>query len=392
MKSFHAPEWANRYAGKICTIVGKGPSVEFLSSDDFGKETGPVIGIRQAANAAIRFCGIRPLFGLELNQQNEGNVFSPLAIRSGTILAGPDTGTLFDETENAYRLDWNDIGPKAEWRYSVQVAMRLAKWWGCRKMVLIGFDASTHEGLGFFKGVKHEDSKYGDPARYLKQKQRFIDELIGMGLEFEFRTPDRKCRLDWSFVIPTRGNAARALEFSKNIPRDREFIFITPDLESAPVGRVAYFIRPLEGPAKATDYGMRQARGKWVAWLADDLEFESADWFSRLQNHRRKNPRAKVIGFNDKLATGEPRSRGRWAAYGAADREWFVSHYPSNPFGRYGWDNDVRDWAASENVWSFAEEIGIRHPVDLSARDSDREKIDRNLWHRRREEYDKFTA
>lgn len=134
-----------------------------------------------------------------------------------------------------------------------------------------------------------------------------------------------------------------------------------------------------KGCARSVHYGVVRAVGDWFVWLCDDHQYPDADWFEKFLIYRAENPGVKVIAFDSGYGIKD------CAPIGAAERKWYLEHYPEPVYEHYGWDNEIQGLAVKEGVFGGAYHILIQdrpgNPIqELKDRDAP-------LWEKRRAEF-----
>ena len=134
-----------------------------------------------------------------------------------------------------------------------------------------------------------------------------------------------------------------------------------------------------KGCARSVHYGAVRAKGDWFVWLADDHEYPDAEWFEKFLAYRAENPGMKVIAFSSGMGGMD------YASIGAAERKWYLEHYPEPVYEHYGWDNEIQGLAVKEGVFGGAYHILIQDTPGFPIQEfKDR---DAPLWEKRRAEF-----
>lgn len=171
-----------KFAGKVCNIIGKGPSLDYIQPSDLAD--GPVIAINESIHQMENMIPCpKDLF---LMQQDTGINCRP---KAATMLLYFYIKHLYPEVKNRYVFTDTDFG-RGRHGLTVLVAIACARYMGCTGVRLICFDACVNKKLDYAKCIGHEPvrTSSGDKRRFLTHR-RLIDEA-SQGLDVEWRIPE----------------------------------------------------------------------------------------------------------------------------------------------------------------------------------------------------------
>lgn len=191
LDKFHPPGWRSmkpitelkdKYKGKTCHIVAKGPSVAHLNAADF--DDGPVIAINEAVenveriSRAIHRGWKNDLYSL---QKDRGFVRPR---KSTLLLSEAQSKDAFPDYDNRYIFDTKLWFEGDE--FSANCALKISQLFGCDKIKLMCFDACTHSDFNTLIGGKLVPH---DVGKYKREGQRIRDLIEKDGLKVEWLTP-----------------------------------------------------------------------------------------------------------------------------------------------------------------------------------------------------------
>jgi hypothetical protein len=178
-------EFLEMFKGKEVFVVGKGPSLEFVSSDIF-LPVSPVICLNDAIVAIERLNIPNQLFSL----QKDGYVMDMVEPASNTVLILQSTpgysGEWFPNHPKRILVDpLTDLGFEHEEATSAEMAIRFACMLGCSHIHLISCDVLANGDTRTFsprnKEVFIDDTKV---ATYSHAKYRIMLQLENLSYDF----------------------------------------------------------------------------------------------------------------------------------------------------------------------------------------------------------------
>jgi len=144
-------ELFGRFPGRICAIVGSGPSLRHVRAAMLG--AGPVIVLNRAIRA-VEALGLATPVAVFSMQKDGCGVRTPHADCPGAVTRRPHRAALLVSRQESceclpdYRPRYlfdavADLGADAWWEFSANCAIRLARLMGCAALRLLSFDAAT---------------------------------------------------------------------------------------------------------------------------------------------------------------------------------------------------------------------------------------------------------
>ena len=165
------------FKGQTGYIIGKGPSLDKLSPNDFD-DTGPIIAVNEA------------IFKLEqLDLENQTFLVQDPALRE---FAKPTKITVILEERicGFYRiypnkLQYSRINMGLPHKVlSAIVAIRILKQWGVTRIVMLAFDACINEDTRYAKIVGYPSDEIRPAKRFLGHKPQLIKNLADIDYSF----------------------------------------------------------------------------------------------------------------------------------------------------------------------------------------------------------------
>jgi len=196
---------SEKYNGQTCWIVGKGPSLEFLTTEHVG--LGPVITINQAV-LKIEELGIKnPVYsmqkdggeyrdgkathelipdcafsGIKCNNSCEGMVRPQKAV---LLIHEHESKFCFPDYPRRIIFDCMDLLGRNE--FSLIMAIQISRIMGCDKIVFVSCDLHDNGDSRTF--VHGQGTKF--ISEYINQARKFKKHLMGIGAKYEFVTPQK---------------------------------------------------------------------------------------------------------------------------------------------------------------------------------------------------------
>lgn len=172
MEGYSIERLKDKYKDQVAYVVGKGPSLDKLTPEYF-KEPGPVICVNDSINLIPKLD--HPIFvtqsDLNLKEDclpKDENVAMLLHIRLQKFYRNFHNKYFFHGSQ----LDPNLAGPGGA------VGSCFGKYMGCKKIVLLCFDACVNKNTAYAKCVGYESNRWGmSPNRFLQHRQK-IDKFL----------------------------------------------------------------------------------------------------------------------------------------------------------------------------------------------------------------------
>lgn len=173
----------DKFEGKVLTIVGKGPSLDYLDKTDFPHD-GPVIGINEAI-FKLEELGI-DAYGLQQDVSLKKSCwpdYSPIFVsrQARSWYMGHPECYIFANTQLG--LSKNAL--------SVSAAIEIGKRLGVASFRLVCFDACVNGQTAYAKCVGYEPEKGGFRDRFLKHRSKILSRTIGYDVEWLIPEPKK---------------------------------------------------------------------------------------------------------------------------------------------------------------------------------------------------------
>ena len=195
----------NLHIGKTIYMVGKGPSLDNLSSIIFPEDC-----IIIATNEAIHKVESLDLQNPTYVVQQDVGLQETCRPKNATILASYKCRSFYVDYPKKYlyhtsnfKLNYSSL--------SVIVAIEVAKFMGSRDFVFVSFDSCLNKDTGYAKIIGHGPEGGGDPDRFLKHKRKIIFQ-------------SRDCNINWLLPLPNMSHQDIKNQFEEY--KDIEWVHI----------------------------------------------------------------------------------------------------------------------------------------------------------------------
>lgn len=194
------------YKGQTVWIIGKGPSLQYLTKEDIG--LGPVITINQAILKVEEIGLPNPVYSMQKDGGDRKQVYIPYKLNppecNYTSSCGDKCGSMrrpkqgatllvhkheslycFSDYSPRYVFDWTELGLKCN-RFSQVVAIKIGILMGCEKFYFVSFDAHVNGCLYSFTpdvGIAGEFSPFKSHVWKVKRHLK--------GINHEWITPKK---------------------------------------------------------------------------------------------------------------------------------------------------------------------------------------------------------
>ena len=171
-----AKEIRGFFEGKGCYIIGKGPSLDMLSEDDFEFDW-PVLAINESIHKVETLKISNEIIGIHQDLNCTRNCVP----KRSWMIVGPRVAHLYRNRERTF--NFGSIMPRSR-SLTGTICVELAKLFKASPVVMLCFDAAMGGGNGYAKVIGHKPS--GDPKRFVRFRKLF--EAKGTQ---EYRYPKR---------------------------------------------------------------------------------------------------------------------------------------------------------------------------------------------------------
>lgn len=169
------------FDGQHVWIVGKGPSLDYLTRRYFGE--GPVIGLNEAIHKVESLALDNVTFGL---QQDTGLRNTCLPTRGSSLFVSTRSMNFYADYSFLIPFKNEDLGLEPS-GLSVSAALRIAKRLGATGVTLLCFDGAMGEDMKYASCVGYGSEAGGPPSRFLTHKA--IIEANAQGLPLTWIRP-----------------------------------------------------------------------------------------------------------------------------------------------------------------------------------------------------------
>jgi len=187
------------YKGQTVWIVGKGPSLQYLTKKHIG--LGPVITINESIIKIEEIDLPNPIYSMQKDggDRRRYQGVCPLILKPDcdyTPNCGDKCGGMYRPKKGAtllvhkheslycfpdysprYVFDWQELGFRCN-QFSQIIAVKIGSWMGCAKFNFISFDAHTNGCLGSYVpgiGVTHTDPGFINHTRKIRRHIKHLN-------------------------------------------------------------------------------------------------------------------------------------------------------------------------------------------------------------------------
>ena len=153
----------NKY-DKGCYIIGKGPSLDNLVFEDF-KDDWPILCLNESIHKIESLGLINDIYVM----QQDDTITDTCKPQKATMLITRKCESFYKDIVNKLFFSVGQFG-LGEKSYSVIVAIRMARFLGCKELVLYGFDAVKNGNCDYAECIGHPSSDGGMPDRFTRHK------------------------------------------------------------------------------------------------------------------------------------------------------------------------------------------------------------------------------
>lgn len=168
-----------------CYVIGKGPSIDRLSEEDFTDRDDPIICINESVHVIEKLELPNPLFVF----QQDMSLRETCLPKRATLILAKHASHWYSKLKSKIIIDVKDYKSKAT-NLSVHVVTMLLKDLGCSCITYMGFDACLTGDTTYSQIVDYEPTRGGNPKRFLDHK-KVIEESCG-DLPHKFRLPRKR--------------------------------------------------------------------------------------------------------------------------------------------------------------------------------------------------------
>jgi len=171
-------DFADQFAGKVCYIIGKGPSLDNLSLDDFPESDAPIIAINEAIHKVESLGLPNPTF---MMQQDTYVGEDALPIDATVLLECKAVG-LYHDYEKLQMFCWHELGVNHR-NCTAALAAAFAQKFNAERLVMLCLDACAKGTLGYAGCIGKNPESYGPGDRFLKHR-KMIESSTTLPIEW----------------------------------------------------------------------------------------------------------------------------------------------------------------------------------------------------------------
>jgi len=161
------------FEGKVCQIVGKGPSLDYLRADHF--DDGPIIALNEAALQVETLELPNKLFCL----QQDAKLRDTCYCKSATMLISNKAANFYAKYDGVFVFDSRQYNLPLN-SLSVSAAIAIARSLGATGFAMMCFDACVTGHLTYAKCIKYDVTWGGSPDRFRTHRRKIEKHLVGM--------------------------------------------------------------------------------------------------------------------------------------------------------------------------------------------------------------------
>jgi len=171
----------HHFEGKDCYIVGKGPSLDNLSIEDFASNDLPIICVNESIRKVESLDLPNKLFMI---QQDAWLTNTCKPSKTGTtLLLGTACQHWYADVTEKYCFHNLDIGLNKQ-QITAIYAIKIAQHCGATGLKLLCFDAAMSQNTGYAQIVGYSPLAGGDPKRFLNHREGLLKHAEPLLLEF----------------------------------------------------------------------------------------------------------------------------------------------------------------------------------------------------------------
>ena len=156
------------FNGKACYIVGKGPSLDFLSEKDFPDATLPVICINESIHKVEKLTITNQLFCM----QQDTSLKDTCRPKRAILICSTPARYWYRDVTKMYTFLVTSFGikhPTLTAGYAIKMALSL----GTTSFVFLCFDACVNKKTAYAKCIGYECTRGGNPKRFLSHRAAY---------------------------------------------------------------------------------------------------------------------------------------------------------------------------------------------------------------------------
>jgi len=166
-------EFRETFNGKMCYIVGKGPSLDYLSQEDFKDANAPVICLNESIHQVESLALSNPTFCL----QQDAKLRDKCKPKVSPLFVSTKAANYYNDYEKAYIFDNLRLSLNRN-ALSVSAAIIISGLLGSRSYGMVCFDACVNRATAYAQCIGYESTWGGRPERFHGHRAK-IERRLG---------------------------------------------------------------------------------------------------------------------------------------------------------------------------------------------------------------------
>jgi hypothetical protein len=166
------------FQGIKCYIIGKGPSLDYISEKDFKNTNYPILAINESIHKIEQLDLQNPIFAI----QQDSSLKDSCLPKYSDILVSYQASRFYTDYNNKYIY----IPSKYKMTQSfltVSIAIEIIKSLGGTGIILMCFDSCVNQNLDYAKCIGHTPHSGGNPKRFLKHLEIINKSIKGISVQ-----------------------------------------------------------------------------------------------------------------------------------------------------------------------------------------------------------------
>lgn len=174
-------QFENKYLGKVAYVVGKGPSMDYLTPEHFILKNSPILAVNEAHIAIKKMRLPNPLYLIQCDAPPRYYV-----THEDILIVPHKVAHSYLDYPNVYVLE-TDRGPMY---LSSSHAIKVAWYFGCIEQILVCFDAMR--GITGYPNCLMEDITVKRLANHVMQAERIKLYLGMLKVKYKLLIPNKE--------------------------------------------------------------------------------------------------------------------------------------------------------------------------------------------------------
>jgi uncharacterized Rossmann fold enzyme len=187
----HKDALSSIFRGKNVYIVGKGPSLQYLTADFFEDKDSPIMCVNEAVSIVERLKPENPVIGVRQDADLKDSCIPTLP--ETKMFVSPQAQIYYRNViEQTYIYMYNAFKPLKRHSITAACAIHFAKWLGAKSFTMVCFDA-YHDQICGYADCIHDIAVKKRPNNNAKRFIKFAKELEGTHLKdtpHDWKRPD----------------------------------------------------------------------------------------------------------------------------------------------------------------------------------------------------------